>query len=175
MIKFALACIAHCIYMLIIFARLPERVAMHFNAAGLPDSFASKNTAFLLCVGFPIVFGLILIGIARLCQCLPPETLNVPNPGYWRKPENNPTAGKIMAHWMSNFAAWSVLFLSAIFAITLKGQHDSPPKLDGTALVGLVGIFILFTFYQVFRLIQAYKVDDDPPGQAGEDSLIASN
>jgi uncharacterized membrane protein len=69
------------------YPRLPEQVAIHFNAAGKADSWASKFHATLLMLGLQIALPVLLLLTSQLTRSLPIHWINLPHREYWLAPE----------------------------------------------------------------------------------------
>src|SRR5580692_11121933 len=79
-----LAAMAQCIHD---FALLPERLASHFGASGLPNGWMTKPQFFIAyaLVFLPALFVEFLVG--RSVAKKPADKLRLPNKEYWLAPE----------------------------------------------------------------------------------------
>ena len=120
--------------------RLPEMVAVHFNAAGSADSFWKKNSAFEFQVIFIIGLTLLMWGLSILVYKLPEKALNLPNRDYWLAPERK----RQTLDDISTFILWmGVLtnaFLFSLFYYTMKTNIEREFQLGAT-------FWLFFLFY----------------------------
>lgn len=108
-------------------AQLPQGVASHFNAAGVPDSFMPRDSFVTLmlvfCCGLPaLVYGLQVMLARR-------GSVNIPNASYWfDASREQETVG-----WLRLHAAWGAASLSAFMAhtfwLTVRAHQQSPVAL----------------------------------------------
>lgn len=91
--------------------QLPERVAIHFNAQGEPDGFASRNVHSLLMVGLQLGMAGLLVGTGFLVRVMPISMVNVPNRDYWLAPERKSESVARISRNMIGLAIGTQLFL----------------------------------------------------------------
>ncbi|MBE2179768.1 MAG: DUF1648 domain-containing protein [Chthoniobacterales bacterium] len=139
---------------------LPETIATHFDGNGKADGWTGR-TSFTVCslaMGFGVpVF---VIGIMYAVRFFPAKYLNVPNPDYWRSPENYRRACDFLfvsSLWFgSAFMLWQVLFLRLI----VEANRASPPHLDGGKVVLFTVPLLAFTFgWAVVLILRFLKTD----------------
>ncbi|MGY2064605.1 DUF1648 domain-containing protein [Blastococcus sp. SYSU DS0619] len=129
-------------------SRLPERVPIHFGAGGEPDDWTSRTAALwftaLLGLGMVAVFA----GSVWLVRRAGPGLINVPNPQYWKRPENlGRLRGLIVADlWL--FGAWTMLLLTAVDWLVVRAATAADPALGPWPLV-LVGGYLVVVLGRV--------------------------
>jgi len=123
----------------------PERVASHFNAAGIANGWMSKPAYLTSMVGIGLGLPVFVIGIILLMRVLPASTLNVPYAEYWRSPENYPRACRFMLQ--SSFWYGGVLLLwNAFLSHTiLLANQKTPPDLDQGSFIVISVAFLMIT------------------------------
>jgi uncharacterized membrane protein len=121
--------------------KLPERVATHFNTAGAPNGWMTRDGFARFDASMGAFVLLVILGVALLIRVLPASLINIPHRDHWLAPERRrQTADKIFAHmlWLAGIV---VAFLMGInhltFLANLGGGH-----LSGPGLVGLVVAFL---------------------------------
>jgi uncharacterized membrane protein len=147
---------------------LPDRMASHFDANGVPNGWSSKSSftwnTLALGMGIPAF----VIGIMYSIRFAPPKFLNVPNPTYWREPQNFRKACDCLftsSLWFgSAFLVWQAFFSHTI----AKANQLSPPHLDSGKVFLLTLPLLVFTFGWVIALLLRFlKTPDSPsPGDA---------
>lgn len=144
---------------ILVFSRqLPDPVAIHFNLSGAADNSISRTShlVFSLLMGCGIP-GLI-VGVSFALKNGSPDLLNVPNPEYWRSPENFPRACRLLLRsvlWLSTglclwFAAFNFLLVSA--------NMITPARLPRLGFVALLGGLFLFLAGWIISLYQSFRV-----------------
>ena len=96
----------------------PGRVPSHFDAAGHPNSWASRDEFFLLQVGLTLGIAALFIGIPWLLKSTPASLINLPNKSYWLAPERHEETMDHLASSFEVFACATVLLLIAVFELT---------------------------------------------------------
>lgn len=145
--------------------QLPERVAVHFGSGGKPNRWSSKDELGLGTLWVHLGTAGFIVLLTSLIHKLPPNAVNMPNPGYWRRPENFPLACRHMSTWGRWFGtaelawAWAMdrqLFLANLRQPVLMDTQATnwllAAALAGTAV--LLGLLLLR-----FRRVPA----DQPP------------
>ena len=79
---FVLLAVGAAIYFSSLYAQLPEVVASHFNARGVPNGWQTKSAFFSVLIGVSVLAAMVGFGIPRLIMLLPPDYINLPNKNY---------------------------------------------------------------------------------------------
>ena len=122
-------------------ALLPERVAIHFGAAGHADGWAPRASATVFFEALALV-PLIFLLLALLMRILPAWTFNVPNRDYWLAPERRDETVAIIAGQLLWVACLMNLFLMGIFGLTIEANRMTPPRLPMNLFLPLLMLFI---------------------------------
>lgn len=133
---------------------LPERVASHFNAAGEPNGWMSKNAFFAFeIVLYGLVVGLILLvplGLRRL----PVRFINLPNRDYWLAPERRAQTVQTLADKTGMFLLALLPLLIAmnqlVFRANVRRENLSPASWI------VLAAFVLFTVTWTFKLVRQF-------------------
>lgn len=107
-----LLCIAQAAYY---YPFLPEKVASHFNASGMPDAWMDKGsfiTTYLLVTSFA---ALLFPAMNLLLRILPLSMINLPNKDYWLAPKRKDAAFDRLASFFLLFGAATLALLLDIF------------------------------------------------------------
>jgi uncharacterized membrane protein len=144
--------------------RLPERIATHFDGAGLPNGWMPRDALGTFDFIFTAFVLAVVIGSAYLTRFLPVSLINVPHRDYWFAPERRRQSHARMFVHMLWLACLMVGFLIAvnqmIFIANLRPGH---PRLRGSDLIAVPGIFLLAVIAWVVRL---YRLFPRPPATA---------
>lgn len=135
---------------------LPESVAIHFDAQGRADNWASKQSflffQFLL-LGF-IAFQAFLL--PRLLKKLPVSLLNIPNKEYWTTPERREQTFSILENQFEWLAVGIAALFLGITQLTLKANLSNQ-NLPQTSWL-FVGGFVLFVIFWTINLCGKFKI-----------------
>jgi len=85
---FAVLAAGAAIYFSSYYAELPEVVASHFHAQGVPIRWLIKSAFFAVFVGASVLAVLVGFGIPRIISLMPPELINLPKKQYWLAPQH---------------------------------------------------------------------------------------
>ena len=141
---------------------LPERVAIHFGAGGLPDSWASNRSSTLLMLGVHALVFVSLYFSPRLLATIPSRWISLPNRNYWLAPERRSEAVAKFSQFMWQYGTAVFLFMLLAGVLTMRANLSEPVRLDeGVLLIGLA-IFLAYTAYWTIALLRAFRV---PPSR----------
>lgn len=133
--------------------QLPEKIASHFNGKGVPNGWASRSSFTLSMIAIGLGVPAFTIGIMYSIRFFPAKFLNVPNPTYWRDPENYRKACDFLfksSLWFScAFIIWQIFFSHMI----VEANRVVPPHLDGGKVILLTIPLLIFTFFWVIALL----------------------
>lgn len=141
---------------------LPERVAIHFDFAGVADGFASRSTSAWLLAGAVVAATAILWGVASLARILPPSAINVPNRSYWLAPDRRQETVRFIGAWGHGFGAAVNVFLAWVAFLVGRANLQAPPHLDnGPMWVGLA-VFVVAVGASVTALVARFARVPEP-------------
>jgi Protein of unknown function (DUF1648) len=123
--------------------RLPERVATHFDAAGRPDGWMSRDNQTKAHLGLVLFIAGLLEGLARLSPRLPDALVNLPRRDHWLAPERRAATHAWIAGLVRLLGCVLIGFFLALFHLVYRANLSSTPML--TAPVGLLGGGLLAT------------------------------
>jgi hypothetical protein len=143
---------------------LPEQVAGHFDGGGAADGWSSRETFLLGYAGTVALLAVLLGGLAALLPRLPAGAFNLPDRDYWLAPERAAVTRLRVADWLLEYGAVTVLFMAAVFHLSVRANlGDGEPRL-GPAFGLLVAAYLAGTGVAVIRLLLAFR---RPRGDAG--------
>ena len=149
-----LAAIAQCVHD---FPLLPDRLASHFAASGIPNGWMTKSQFF-------ITFAIVLLPalavefwVSHRIANKSDAKLKLPNKEYWLAPERR---AETFAYFDSFFAWYGCAFLFVeVFAmgLAMRANFDTPPQLPtGPIVSDLVG-FVLFNVVAVIAMLRRFS------------------
>jgi uncharacterized membrane protein len=124
-------------------ARMPERIATHFDASGAPNGYMARASMGTVDFVFMALLLGVVIGMAFLVRVLPTALINVPHRDYWFAPERRQASHRRMFVHMLWLACLLVAFMVGVnHSIFLTNLRPGPIHLPGTHLVLLLGAFL---------------------------------
>lgn len=143
-------------------SRLPERVPTHFDAGGEPDDWSSRAAALgisgLLGFGTALLFLAIVWAVPRVGV----QFVNVPNPQYWKRPENLARMRVLAVEDLWWLGAWTMLLLAAVVWLVVRAATAEDPALGLWPLVLVVGYLVAVLGRVAWTYTRRYAVP--PPG-----------
>jgi len=132
----------------------PARVPSHFDAAGRPNGWASRDEMFFLQVAATLGIAALFIGIPRLLRSAPASRINLPNKGYWLAPERREETMERLASSFDVFASATVLLLVVVFELTSRASRGGrlAPEYFFPALVA----YLVFSAGWTVALIRTF-------------------
>lgn len=139
------------------YAQLPDVVASHFNARGVPNGWQSKTMFLAFFAGAIGLASFVAFGVPGLISKLPVDKVNLPNKRYWLAPERQADTLAFLAGSFAWFgcAVLAVLLTAVNYAID-RNLHPEP-QLRTPALVYVLAGFFLFTMIWSFRLLSRFR------------------
>jgi serine/threonine protein kinase len=122
--------------------QMPQRVAIHFNAEGWPDNWASRETHLLWIALFPPGLTALFLGLARLIPRFP-RLANLPRRDYWLAPERRALTATLVRRWLLWLAGLMTVFFGALHWLVLQANTLQAPRLATAPLLVIVIGFLL--------------------------------
>ena len=123
---------------------LPDLVASHFDGAGAPNGWMTRNAYRLVTMAFAVGLPLfVTLAIALCARLIPARYVNIPNKHYWLAPERRAQSLEFLgvhAMWLGCVMA---LFSAGVHWITMRANASTPPHLDNRMLFVLLGAFVV--------------------------------
>ena len=146
-----LAAIAQCIHD---YPLLPDRMASHFGASGMPNGWMTKPQFFMTFAILLLPALLVEFWVGRRITNKPDAKLNLPNKEHWLAPERR---AETFAYFASFFAWYGCAFLFVVvytMGLAMRANFVSPPLLPTGPIVAVIGGFVLFN---VAALVTMYR------------------
>ena len=140
------------------FPLLPERMASHFGASGMPNGWMAKPQ-FLEIYAIVLLPALALeFWVARRVSTMPAVRLNLPNKDYWLSPERR----EATFAYFKQFFAWygcAVLALE-VFAMSLamRANLNPPPMLPTAPIISALAAFSLISMGAVVAMYRRFSM-----------------
>src|SRR5271169_4373963 len=132
----------------------PARVPSHFDAAGHPNAWASRDEMFLLQVGVTLLIAALFIAIPWLLKSAPASRINLPNKGYWLAPERREETMERLASSFDVFASATALLLVVVFELTSLASRGG--NLATEYFIPVLVSYLLFSVGWTVALIRTF-------------------
>ena len=134
---------------------LPERVATHFGANGLPNGWTSRESFASSMAAVVLVPVAVLQGIGLLLGRIPSSLINLPNRDYWLAPERRASTIGHMQTAMLEFGNAMFAFLLFVVWSIIRANTAENPHLGSSFQLGLLA-FLAFVAAWIFFLVRPY-------------------
>lgn len=138
--------------------RLPEIVAVHFDASGNPNGFTTREGGrqFMLwfTLGAPAFIGIVTAFIPRL---IPPAMINIPNRDYWLAPERAAESVNFLSEQGIWFACIFLVFLVWVDEILVNANSITPPAFPTGAFLGSMAILFAAIGIWAVRMFRRFS------------------
>jgi hypothetical protein len=139
------------------YPQLPQTMASHFDGAGRPDGFQSRDAFVALCaailLGTVAMFG----GLGTLFRRLPSTWFNLPNRDYWLAPERREETLEAISTQLEWFGAVSLLLYLFVIQMVMETNLTSEPRLDSRLMWAVVGLYLIFALVWTTRFILRFR------------------
>ena len=158
-----------CIALLVVIAlqfvyyypRLPDRVASHFDARGVPNDWSSKGAFFAIMGCVIALIALIFVGFGLWLPKMPVSMMNLPHKRYWFAPERREETLSVLSGYMYWFGAATLAFMAGIFQQTFEANLNPGRPLDQPWLY--LGPYLAVTVvWTVFLLRRFSRIPKEP-------------
>lgn len=138
-----------------VYPRLPERIPAHVGVSGEVDRWGGRGEFLILhgvLLGMAVLFGPLSGWVFGRAQAL----VNIPNPEYWKQPENWPTATALMARSMTLLG---VLLVALDVAVSWEMAELAFGRPTGAWFFWVVmGLFMALTGVWIWWLYRVFRV-----------------
>jgi serine/threonine-protein kinase len=121
---------------------LPERVATHFDGAGRPNGWMSRNGHLLFTLGLGTGLPFVMVGTSFLVRYLPSGMINIPRRDYWLVPERRGAACAYLLRHSLWLGCLTVAFVLCIHLLILESNTGGKPRLSSPTILGLAGGYV---------------------------------
>lgn len=136
---------------------LPERMASHFSANGMPNGWQTKDAFFALTAlvcGVTAVIGFLA---PRLIAAKPASKINLPNKSYWLAPEHRTATMEYIAAAMNWFGCAVLFVLLAAGHLAIRANLAGAGKFDSGAMSLVLLGFFAFIALWLIRFIRHFR------------------
>ena len=135
---------------------LPERLAAHFDVAGQPDGWATREQWRSVCLFLGTALPLGAVALLWVIRLFPTWTFNIPRRDYWLGPEQRATTFA----WFLRHGWWlgclELLFFIGLEWLILRANSVSPPRLFNGSLLAVAGLFLTGIGFWIVQLLRRF-------------------
>jgi len=137
------------------YAQLPPVVASHFDAAGQPNGWQSKEMFFGIYGGVSTLMTLGFYALPVLLRRLPVSLISMPNRDYWLAPDRRQESLAALAVYLHWFGNAIIGLLVATFQLAIQANLRQQ-NLPAESMWTLLAAFLLFTVTWLVRLYRRF-------------------
>lgn len=121
---------------------LPAMVASHFNAAGMPNDYMSRQSYLGFMLAFTVAIPCIVAASLAFIDRIPAKYINLPNKQVWlAAPYRESTFAYLKAHGLG-MGALIAIFLGYVHGLVIQANRSVPPQLSSGAIIGGLVVFV---------------------------------
>ena len=137
-------------YFFMTYGSLPDQVATHFNAAGNPNGYMTKDSYLSFFLTFTLLMNLVFGAALLTLKKIPVALINIPRKDYWTA---NPERMEALHQKLGAVLALVATFMNCVFLFTVQVvyQANTPNvafqvPLNGGVFFILLGVLCLVVF-----------------------------
>jgi uncharacterized membrane protein len=142
------------------FPLLPDRLASHFAASGIPNGWMTKSQFFITYAVLLLPAVVLEFRVARTVRNKPNGKFRLPNKEYWLAPERR---SETFAYF-ENFFAWygCVFLLVEVIAmgLAMRANFDTPPLLPAGPIASVLSGFVVFNIVAVIAMLRRFSMPE---------------
>jgi uncharacterized membrane protein len=139
------------------FPLLPDRMASHFAASGMPNGWMTKSQFFAVYALTLLPALVVEFWVGRSVAKTPDARINLPNKEYWLAPERSATTFA----YFENFFAWygCALLLLVVFVmgLAMRANLTPPPRLPTGPTIAALVVFVLYNIAAVVMVLRRFS------------------
>ena len=135
---------------------LPEQVATHFDAAGVPNGWMSRTSHLIFISLFGIGFPLLIIGICWSVRFVSPVTINIPHRDYWLAEERRIESVDFVFRHSIWLGCLGIAFITGLHWAMVLANRQQPPHLSTAMALGVTGGFLAGVIVWVIFLYRRF-------------------
>jgi uncharacterized membrane protein len=122
---------------------LPDRVASHFDVAGLPDGFMPRERFVAFYYLVIAVVAVTFLGVSLTISRVPDSLINLPNKAWWLAPERRASTMGWITGWSCLFGAATLLLMMALMRQAERVNLGAAQRINGFPLVASYVVLVI--------------------------------
>jgi hypothetical protein len=140
------------------YSALPAKVASHFDLAGQPNGWMSRDSCVDFTLGLGIVVPAFIIVIMGGAGRIPVSFINLPHRDYWLAPERRRAALAVLRRYSLWLSCLLVLFVTGLhWLIVQANRQGQGPHLSGIGISVIAGGFVIGTGVWTVLLLRHFS------------------
>lgn len=150
--------------------RLPDKIASHFNAAGVVDGWTTKDQFFKIWSFAVLGLGGVFAIVTLFMMLAPAKSMNLPRRDYWMAPERAAIARRMMIVRMLWFVVGLMSFIAWVFHMIVEFNLQRGKHLE---IAGPLAVYLVFAALWSGEMLWAFwrggkASSSTPDGQKGD-------
>jgi uncharacterized membrane protein len=145
------------IFVVLISLSLPDLVALHFDASGMPNGFMPRNVYIGLILSLLIVLPAFVIVATWLAIGKPNARINIPNSSYWLAPVRRGQTIAQLRLGIIQFGAKLVSFLCYVHWLVVQANSASPSHLSNNWFIAGLAVYLVATLVWLKRMVGQFR------------------
>lgn len=139
------------------FPLLPDRLASHFNASGLPNGWMSKQAFFIAYAVMILVAAIPEFYVPYSIANTSNARINLPNKDFWLAPAQRAGTMEYFEKSFAWFGCALLLVEVCAMGLAIQANFSSPPRLPATPILSLVAAFFVYTIVWIVLLTRRFS------------------
>jgi len=135
------------------YAQLPDVVASHFNARGMPNGWQTKSVFFAFSAGAVAIAAFLTFGIPAIFSKMPMSLISLPHKEYWLAPERRAETLAFLDRSFAWFGCAVLLVVTTAVNYAIGRNLHPGAQLDPPVLIYVFGGFFVSTILWAIRLL----------------------
>jgi len=140
------------------YPRLPQKVAIHFSASGVADSYSSKITASVWELMIIFSLSILFYLLSKYIHKIPKSFINLPYKNYWLSSEKETESYKIISNTLLQICSFTNLLLIAVFQLVINANTTGSLKLS----INPLWLMVVYLFFVTINTIKLLKFFGNP-------------
>jgi len=155
-ILFIIICLANIAFAFGSLPWMPNSMAVHFAADGVPDGWGLPLVNALLMSLVVGIMAVSILGTSWLITIAPSYSFNMPNRDYWMSEERRPETIRRIRSFCEWLGVWTMLFFLLIQWQIFQANQTVPPKPISIGLY--VGILLFVIIFETVRSFLSFRL-----------------
>ena len=138
------------------YPRLPNVMAQHFGAQGLPNGWAPKEVFFVFSWVLLLGISALLMLSPRMLRRMPASMINLPNKRYWLAPERKDESLAFVERQLKWMAVLTVTFLALVMHLAIRANFEPEHRLENGAFIVILVAFVLSIAWWIKKLYRRF-------------------
>lgn len=151
-----------------VYPQLPDTMASHFTARGIPNGWQPKPALFLLIGVVIMVSAIPAFIVPRRLPAMPADRINLPNQSYWLAAERREDTWRFFRAQMAWWGCALLLLLLYTMSAAINANLPSIGYFNWRGMWYALGAFLLFTTLWIVHLLRHFY--NLPPTQVASTS-----